>query len=75
MRTDNIQVAAVSSVGNGIAWPQFTITIEENDRESQGGRFQIIGADQKQAIEWLRSAADAVEAGQRLRVGSFDVRL
>ncbi len=70
-RTENIQVAAISTVGKGISWPQFTLTIEENDREAQGGRFQIIGADKAQAIHWLRSAADAIERGDKLRVTSF----
>lgn len=70
-RTDNIQVAAISCVGKGISWPQFSLTIEENDGEQRGGRFQIIGADKAQAIKWLRSAADAIERGETLRVTSF----
>ena len=72
-RTDNIQVAAISSVGRGVSWPQFTFTLEENDNEQRGGRFQIVGADRKQAIEWLRSAADAIELGTPLRISSFEV--
>lgn len=70
-RTDNIQVAAISSVGKAITWPHFTLTIEENDHEMSGGRFQIVGADVKQAVAWLRSAADKIERGERLRVTSF----
>ncbi len=70
-RTENIQVAAISTVGKGIAWPQFNLCIEENDRESSGGRFQIVGADRAAAARWLRSAADAIERGDTLKLGSF----
>jgi hypothetical protein len=70
-RTENIQVASLSSVGKGITWPHFTLTIEENDHEMSGGRFQIVGADVKQAVAWLRSAADKIERGERLRITSF----
>lgn len=70
-QTENIQVCAIASVGKGISWPQFTLTIEENARESSGGRFQIVGADGAAAVAWLRSAADTIERGEALRVKTF----
>ena len=70
-RTENIQVAAISGVGHAITWPQFTLTLEENDQETSGGRFQIVGASADQAVAWLRSAADKIERGEPLRITAF----
>lgn len=59
------------TVGKELAWPQYVLSIQESDHESRGGHFRITNADRARAVKWLRSAADAIEAGRPLRVESF----
>jgi hypothetical protein len=68
----DIHVATVSTVGKALEWPQYTMSMEENDREASGGRIQVSGATRAQAIVWLRTAALALEQGRRLRVMAFE---
>lgn len=51
--------------------PRYVLSLQENDAESRGGQYRITNATREDAVKWLRSAADAIEAGRSLRVVGF----
>lgn len=66
-----IALAEIATVGGALAWPQYVLSIQESDHESKGGHFRITNATRERAVKWLRSAADAIEAGRPLAVENF----
>jgi len=64
-------LAEIATVGKGILWPQYILSIQENDHEAKGGHFRITNADRARAVKWLRSAALAIEEGRQLSVENF----
>lgn len=67
----DMQLATIVNVGHALEWPRYDLHLTENEREIRGGDINVQGVSRKEAIAWLRNAADAMEAGKLLRVGFF----